>query len=110
MALETPINKTLNPNNTPQSPHSAIIKRLVQPPNHGFRHGVNIQGLSIPRTALYELMFCSADSEELVALVKQAGGVGCMLQDIVHLTTTIALPLIQTQLQVRGTTRTESWV
>jgi hypothetical protein len=48
----------------------------------------------------YELMFCSADSEELVALVSQAGGVGCMLQDIVHLTTTIALPLVQKQMQV----------
>jgi len=109
VALDTPINQTHIPNNTHQSSLSAIIKRLVQPPNHGFRHGVDIQGLSVHRTALYELMFCSADSEELVALVKQAGGVGCMLQDIVHLTTTIALPLIQKQMQVRGTTRTESW-
>ena len=31
---------------------SAIIKRLIPPPNYGFRHGVNIQGLSITRTAL----------------------------------------------------------
>jgi hypothetical protein len=47
-------------------------------------------------------MFCDTDSEELLTLVSKAGGIGCLLQDTVHLTTTVVLPLIQRQMQARN--------
>jgi hypothetical protein len=47
-------------------------------------------------------MFCDTDSEELLALVLNAGGIGCLLQDTVHLTTSVVLPLIQRQIQARN--------
>ena len=50
----------------------------------------------------YEFMFCDTDSEELLALVLKAGGIGCLLQDTVHLTTSVVLPLIQRQIQARN--------
>ena len=49
----------------------------------------------------YEFMFCNTDSEELLNLVALSGGVGCLLQDTVHLAATVALPLIERQMQVR---------
>ncbi len=47
-------------------------------------------------------MFCNTDSEEMLSLVSQAGGVGCLLHDTIHLASTIAVPLLQRQLQVRN--------
>lgn len=100
---------------------SILVKRLIPPPRYGFRHGINLEGLSVPRTALYahvtsahhfgiithclryELMFCNTDSDELVNLVSDAGGISCLLQDAVHLATTVALPLVQRQMQVSKT-------
>jgi hypothetical protein len=46
-------------------------------------------------------MFCNTDSEELLNLVALSGGVSCLLQDTVHLAATVALPLIERQMQVR---------
>jgi hypothetical protein len=100
---------------------SILVKRLIPPPRYGFRHGINLEGLSVPRTALYahvtsahhfgiithclryELMFCNTDSDELVNLVSDAGGISCLLQDTVHLASTVALPLVQRQMQVSKT-------
>jgi hypothetical protein len=48
-------------------------------------------------------MFCNTDSDELVNLVSEAGGISCLLQDTVHLATTVALPLVQRQMQVSKT-------
>jgi hypothetical protein len=46
-------------------------------------------------------MFCGADSEDLLNLISEAGGASCLLQDTAHLAASVALPLIQRQLQVR---------
>jgi hypothetical protein len=31
---------------------SIMVQRLISPPSYGFRHGVDIDGLAVPRTAL----------------------------------------------------------
>jgi hypothetical protein len=44
-------------------------------------------------------MFCGTDSEDLLNLVSNAGGAACLLRDATHLAATVAMPLIQRQMQ-----------